>query len=103
MQLISITIYCLHKQGCTQKFIAETIGKDKSVISRELKRNSTPKGKYSFEYAQETAAMRKERMKIPRKLTPFLKKTIIELIRQDWSPQQIVGRLKLENKSSVSH
>ncbi|MCL2597535.1 MAG: helix-turn-helix domain-containing protein [Paludibacter sp.] len=30
------TIYCLHKQGCTQKFIAETIGKDKSVISREL-------------------------------------------------------------------
>ena len=97
------TVYCLHKQGCTQKFIAETIDKDKSVISRELKRNATPKGKYSFEYAQETAEMRKERMKIPRKLTSNLKKEIIELIRQGWSPQQIEGRLKLENKQFVSH
>ena len=42
------TISCLHKQGCAQQEIAETIGKDKSVISRELKRNATPKGKYSF-------------------------------------------------------
>ena len=73
------TIYCLHKQGCTQKFIAETIGKDKSVISRELKHNATPKGKYYFEYVQETVEMRKERMKIPRKLTSNLKKEIVKL------------------------
>ncbi|MCL2597449.1 MAG: helix-turn-helix domain-containing protein [Paludibacter sp.] len=77
--MISITIYCLHKQGCTQKFIAETIGKDKSVISRELKHNATPKGKYYFEYVQETVEMRKERMKIPRKLTSNLKKEIVKL------------------------
>lgn len=37
----------MYKQGCTQKFIAETVGKDKSVISRELKRNVNIKtGKY---------------------------------------------------------
>ena len=83
------TISCLHKQGCTQQEIAETIGKDKSVISRELKRNATLKGKYSFEYAQEAAEMRKERMKVPRKLTSSLKKTVINLLEQDWSPQQI--------------
>jgi IS30 family transposase len=83
--------------------IAEAIGKDKSVVSRELKRNANSKGKYSFEYAQSMAEVRKERMKKPRKLHPWLKKEIIGLIEQGWSPQQIEGRLKLENKPSVSH
>jgi IS30 family transposase len=34
----------MRKQGCTQKMIADAIGKDKSVISRELKRNANNKG-----------------------------------------------------------
>ena len=97
------TISAMRKQGCTQKQIAEAIGKDKSVISRELKRNANSKGKYSFEYAQDMAKLRKERMKKPRKLHEWLKKEIIGFIRQDWSPQQIAGRLKLENKPFVSH
>jgi len=83
--------------------IAEAIGKDKSVISRELKRNANSKGRYSFEYAQDMANIRKERMKKPRKFYSWVKKDIINLIEQDWSPQQIEGRLKLENKPSVSH
>jgi IS30 family transposase len=97
------TISAMRKQGCTQKMIAEAIGKDKSVVSRDLKRNANSKGKYSFEYAQSMAEIRKERMKNPRKLYPWLKKKIIGMIEQDWSPQQIEGRLKLENSSPVSH
>ena len=97
-------ISCLIEQGCTQTFIAETIGKSKSVISRELKRNVNPKtGKYSFSYAQCEAELRKERMKNPRKLTRELTKLIIFLIKEDWSPQQIEGKLKLENQPFVSH
>jgi IS30 family transposase len=68
-----------------------------------LKRNANSKGKYSFEYAQDMANLRKERMKKPRRLHPWLKKQIITLIQKDWSPQQIEGRLKLENKTFVSH
>ena len=97
------TISAMHRQGCTQKMIALAIGKDKPVISRELKRNANIKGKYYFEYAQDMASLRKERMKKPRKLHPWIKKEIIELVKQDWSPQQIEGRLKLENKPGVSH
>ena len=97
------TISAMYRQGCSQKQIAETIGKDKSVVSRELKRNANSKGKYSFEYAQDMANLRKERMKKPRKLHAWLKKEIIGLIEQDWSPQQIEGRLKMENKPFVSH
>jgi IS30 family transposase len=73
------------------------------VVSRELKRNANLKGKYSFEYAQDMAELRKERMKIPRKLSPYLKKKIISMIEEDFSPQQIEGRLKLENQPFVSH
>jgi IS30 family transposase len=83
--------------------IARAIGKHKSVISRELKRNANPKGKYIFGYAQDMAELRKERMKNPRKLLSGLKKKIISLIEEDFSPQQIEGRLKLENQPFVSH
>ena len=84
--------------------IANAIGKNKSVISRELKRNTNPKtGKYSFEYAQDMASLRKERMKKPRKLFSWVKKEVIALIEQDWSPRQITGRMKLEGKPTVSH
>ena len=56
-------ISAMHKQGYTQKQIAEAIDKDKSVISRELKRNANRNGRYSFTSAQKMAASRKERMK----------------------------------------
>ena len=97
------TISAMRNQGCTQKQIAEAISKDKSVVSRELKRNANSKGKYSFAYAQDMANLRKERMKNPRKLHTWLKKEIIGLIQQDWSPKQIEGRLKLEDRPFVSH
>jgi IS30 family transposase len=97
------TISAMHKQGCTQKQIADAIDKDKSVVCRELKRNAHANGNYSFTSAHEMATSRKERMKKPRKLHPWLKNEIIQLIRIDWSPQQIEGRLKLENKPFASH
>ena len=81
----------------------EQLQQQYKLISRELKRNATPKGKYYFECAQDTAEIRKERMKIPRKLPSNFKKEIVKLIEMHWSPQQIEGRLKLENKSSISH
>lgn len=97
------TIFAMHRQKCSQAMIAKTIGKEKSVISRELIRNADPKGHYSFNYAQDMAQIRKKRMKKPRKLLPYLKKKIVEMLQDDLSPQQIEGRLRLENKEFVSH
>ena len=36
----------MYKQGFSQKVIAETIKKDKSVVSRELRRNRNDRGEY---------------------------------------------------------
>jgi IS30 family transposase len=97
------TIFSLYRENYTQKKIAEIIGKDKSVISRELKRNANNKGKYSFEYAQDMANLRKERMKAPRKLNFRLEQKIIEKIKDGWSPEQIEGRFKRNGEDYVSH
>ena len=59
------------------------------------------KGKYSFTYAQDMAELRKERMKKPRKLLPALKKKIISMLEEDFSPQQIRGRLRLEKQPYI--
>ena len=56
------TIFVMYKQGFSITEIAKTINKDKSVVSREIKRNSDEKGRYRFTYAQEMADMRKERI-----------------------------------------
>ena len=49
------------------------------------------------------AEIRKERSGQPRKLKPGLKRQILQLLEQQWSPQQIEGRLKLRGEPYVSH
>lgn len=53
-------IVLLH-QGCNQSFIARTMGKDRSVVSREIKRNSSEKRDlYNYKTAQQKADFRKQ-------------------------------------------
>lgn len=97
------TIFSLKKQGCTQKFIAEAIGVHKSTISRELRRNVTEKGNYSYKVAQELADIRKLRLKEKRKFTPEVKNRIERYMREkQWSPEQIVGYCKNKGYAMVS-
>jgi IS30 family transposase len=87
----------------SQKEIASIIGKDPSVVSRELKRNSHKRG-YSVRMAQMYADERKERFLDKRRFTESIKRKIIkELTGEQWSPQQIVGKARKEGESMVSH
>jgi len=92
----------MQQAKCTRKEICIAIGKDKSVLSRELKRNSGKRG-YSPVLAQEYANERKERFKYNRKFTPAVRhKVINELTQYQWSPEQIVGKAKRDGISMVS-
>ncbi len=97
------TISALYKRGIKQKEIAKTIGKDKSVISRELKRNKNERGQYHFRSAQMLVDIRKERFNKKRKLTPQVRKRIIQMLEMKWSPDQIVGHCKRNNLEMVCH
>jgi len=97
------TISCMKAQNHKQKAIAEAIGKNKSVVSRELKRNSDKRnGAYKYELAVSKSKKRQQEKAKYKKFTPTLQKTIEDLLRKDYSPEQVVGFLKKGGKETVS-
>ena len=69
-------------------------------MSRELKRNRGQRG-YRPQQAHALAAGRKQKS-VPR-ITTEVWAIVESLLKQDWSPEQISGRLKKEQKVCISH
>lgn len=91
------------KAGKSLTEIADYIGKDKSVVSRELKRNSDERnGVYKADLGQRKTAQRHKEKRKKIRLNESVKATIIDYLNQDYSPEQIVGRSKFEAKKIVS-
>ena len=98
-------ILLLHSQNCTITYIANSIGRDKSTISRELSRN-TVDSKYSAISAQAAYELRRKNCRPKHKLlNPTIFKYVQEkFLEHQWSPEQISERLKLEHASfSISY
>jgi len=93
-------IETLLKQKYLRSEIALAIGKDKSVITRELVRNGRIRV-YHAQEAHQRALDRKRRN--PYKLTAAIKKQVDEKLELKWSPEQISQRLHKEGKEMVSH
>lgn len=94
-------IYGLMKEGHTQTQIAANLGYHKSTISRELRRNCSLKGYRPYQadelaYDRQCEAYRS-------RIAWDTWQEVERLLRQDWSPEQIAGRLKLEQQPTVSH
>ena len=94
-------INVLKKAGHNQTYIAALLGCHKSTISRELRRNRGQKG-YRHYQADELAYDRQCEAYRSR-IAWQTWQQVERLLRQDWSPEQISGRLKLEKQPSVSH
>ena len=83
--------------------MAGAIGVGTSIVSREIRRNQTPRGRYSFRQAEIYASERKEWRYYPRKFNSKMRHDVEQIIRQQqWSPEQIVGRFRLEGIPIVS-
>ncbi|WP_075187331.1 IS30 family transposase [Teredinibacter haidensis] len=97
------TIAAYLKQRKSQAFIARALNRSPSSISRELKRNRRPDGKYCAARAvKRTSRIRRESR---RKwyFTDIELQMVIALIRLDWSPEQASLWLKKCNIRSISH
>jgi len=94
-------IYALMKAGHNQSQIAVVVGCHKSTISRELRRNRGQKG-YRPHQADELAYDRQCEAYRSR-ISWQTWQQVERLLRLEWSPEQIAGRLKLEQKPTVSH
>lgn len=93
-------IAILLKKGYSYGSIAGALGKCKSAISREIKRNSTS-GVYDSEKAELKARVKRmyskyQGMKVVG--NKELRNYIETKLAEDWSPEEISGRIKEEDK-----
>lgn len=97
------TIESMSANGFSRKEIAKVIGKDKSVLSRELKRNSDGRnGEYKAKLAQRKYEARQAEKPKYQLFTSEIKSKIEEGLVEDLSPEQIVGLAKKQGQKMVS-
>ena len=98
------TIQVLREFLLSQQAIANRIGKDKSVVSREIRRNADKRnGTYKAELAQRKYTERMASKPKACKFTDEIKATVDKLLANDYSPEQIAGRCKLEGRPYVGY
>lgn len=84
--------------------IAQLMGRHRSTIFRELRRNGSRYDRsYRFVRAQEQANGRRSRSRRKSPFTAADWQLISDLLRADLSPEQVSGRLRLEGRLFVSH
>ena len=85
-------MYALKKAGHDQQSIAATVSVSPSTISRELRRNQGQRGYRPHQAHQKALARRQTKAKAT-KMTAAVIERIEADLRQEWSPEQIAGRL----------
>jgi IS30 family transposase len=97
-------IKVLKEKGKTLTYIAQTIGKHKSVVSREIMRNKNQKtGTYDNDLAERKYQKRLKEKKKHIRFNEQIRKNAEELLKKDYSPEQIAGYCKEEGIECVSH
>ena len=98
------TLATLRKQHRSVAEIATIMGRHRSTIYRELKRNCCRyDGGYRYERAKEQASARRKRAPRNRRLTAEDWEVIEQLLREDLSPEQVSGLLRRDRTLEVSH
>lgn len=91
-------LYCFLDRGCSISPIASRLGRHRSTLYREIRRNREKEG-YSPMVAQQKYEARKKQdgsSKIQTNLTLY--DYMIRGLKKGWSPEQIAGRLRYEKK-----
>lgn len=98
------TIATLKRKNRSITSIAATLERATSTISREISRNSNPDGSYTAAAAQKRAATRAaaacRSSRIGTERWEYVEKRLTE---EQWSPEQIAGRMRHDGLKPISH
>jgi IS30 family transposase len=90
------TIAALRREGLNGSQIAQRLARHRSTISREVRRNSSRwDGSYRPSKAIERTNGRRSRARRNQRFTRADFAVVERKLKQDWSPEQISGRLRL--------
>jgi transposase, IS30 family len=94
----------LRRQGLNQAEIARSLGRHRSTVCREVRRNSTrADGHYRAFTAQERTNGRRSRSRRNSRFSAADFALVDGLLRRQWSPEQVSGYLRREGRLSISH
>jgi IS30 family transposase len=92
------------KQGLTQAQMARALGRHRSTVCREFRRNCARfDGHYRPSKAQERTNGRRSRSRRNLRFSQGDFALIEELLRGQWSPEQVAGHLARTGRLSISH
>ncbi len=97
----------MHRTGKMQTQIADRLGRSKSTISRELRRNRSRNGYWAVAAQRRAKQRRSERLWTAKMQRPDVRRYVRERLRQRWSPDQIAGRSRSDfphdRRRQISH
>lgn len=93
----------LRKQGLKPAAIARALGRHRTTIWREIKRNSNRDGAYRPSTADQMTRGRRSRSRRNQRFTAADWRLVDPWIREDFSPEQISGWLLRRRELSISH
>ena len=95
-------ISALMKAGISTSQIAKNLGRSKSTISREIMRNSGQRG-YRPKQACEKAQERSLNCRNAKRVDQTVLNSAFELVKEEWSPEQIAGTLQISHETIYRH
>ena len=96
-----VQIYALKREGHSQAEIARRLGRDRATVSRELRRNAGGAGYVPHVAEQRYRARRHRCRRRPRLENRKLRRLVEDLLQRGLSPEQIAGRLRVEQGRTV--
>lgn len=98
------TLALLRQQGLSAAAIARILGRHRSTIGREIRRNcGHSDGAYRPPLADWYARGRRSRSRRNRRFSTADWHRVRTLVREDWSPEQVAGWLRRHRELAISH
>ena len=97
------TIGVLRQLGYRPAAIARALGRHRSTIGREVRRNCHTDGGYRPAFAHSRTGTRRSRSRRNQRFTVADFQQVRTLLEEQWSPEQVAGYLRRHGRLRISH